>query len=201
MWSSEEFLGYWFGPDLGEGIPSEQAQRRWFVVDKKFDRELRRRFLTIVVMASEGGLDYWLDNSRGYVAVVVLLDQISRHIYRGTSLAYDNDKVARQYVRKGLGDKVEKDMSVAQQIFFYLPLTHSEILEDQKQSVRLHEALYEASQGVEREFIAPYLKDARLRCDIIRRFGRFPHRNKILKRASRPEEDAFLGESRHIFNA
>ncbi|OZG71269.1 hypothetical protein BTA51_21725 [Hahella sp. CCB-MM4] len=201
MWSSKEFLQYWFGPDLGEGIPTEQAQRRWFVADRKYDRELRRRFLTSVVMASEGALDHWLDEPEGYVAVVLLLDQVSRHIYRGTSLTYDNDKAARRYVRKGLDDGNEKGMSVAQKIFFYLPLTHSEILQDQKESVRLHEALYEMSQGAEKDFVSPYMQDARSRYEIIKRFGRFPHRNKVLKRASRPEEDAFLGESQHTFNA
>ncbi len=182
-------------------MPDSQAQSRWFSEDKKFDRELRRRFLTTVVLASEGGLDRWLEQPEGYLAIVVLLDQISRHIYRGTSMAYDNDRVARQYVRRGLEETVDQELSVVQRVFFYLPLTHSEVLEDQKQSLQLHEVLGKVCGDREKAFVDAYLQDARTRYDVIRQFGRFPHRNKVLKRASRPEEDVYLGETRHVFNA
>ncbi len=201
MWSYEEFLEYWFGPGKGVDLPSNAQFQRWFDADRKFDRELRRRFMTSLVLAAEGGLDNWLQEAHGCLAIVILLDQVSRRIYRGTSMAYDNNKAARSYSLQGIDEGLDQKLTTVQRIFFYQPFTHSERKEDQKLSLSLYQTLLDMASVEERSLVQHFVNDASRRNDMVQRFGRFPHRNKTLKRASRPEEEIFLGSHQTIFRA
>jgi len=201
MWSYEEFLEYWFGPKKGAEIPDRADFCRWYDDDRKFDRELRRRFMATMVLAAEGGLDHWVEDPLGCLATVILVDHVSRRIYRGTVMAYDNNKVARKYSQQGIAARLNLQLATVQQIFFYQPFLHSECQEDLQISVELYTELMARATNDEQSLVKHFLDDAIRRFEIIRRFGRFPHRNKVLKRPGRPEEEIFLDNDRFVFKA
>lgn len=159
----------------------EAGPRMWFAKDPEFDRRFRERFLALHEAAARGALDGWAESPEGALGLLILLDQFPRNAFRGTPRMYDTDAKAREVasavVGGGLDQRIEQDL----RLFVYLPFAHSERLEDQARSVELSRALGE-----------PHLTHAQGHYDIIRRFGRFPHRNPILGRTMRPEEQAFL---------
>jgi uncharacterized protein (DUF924 family) len=167
--TANDVVDYWrvAGPD------------EWFDQRPDFDDELRRRFLATHELASAERLAAWVHQPESALALMILLDQFPRNAFRGTPRMYATDELARHYalqaLQAGFDHRVESDM----RLFFYLPFAHSERLEDQERSVVLHERI-------------GYLENARRHSDIIRRFGRFPHRNPILGRTTTPEEQAFL---------
>src|SRR5215469_13154716 len=156
--------------------------KAWFRKSKAFDAEIRQRFETLHYAAARGELDGWAETSEGALALLLLLDQFPRNLFRGSPHAFATDplalNVARRAVERGFDRQVDPDLRQ----FFYLPFEHSERLEDQDRSV----ALCAASGDAE------LLKWANLHRDIIARFGRFPHRNASLGRDTTPEERAFL---------
>ena len=153
----------------------------WFAKDDAFDRLFRERFLSLYEAAARGELDGWLATPDGALALVLLLDQFPRNAFRGTARMYATDAMARQLASAAIDAGHDRVVDAQLQLFFYLPLGHSENLADQERSVALAERLGE-----------PSLSHATGHRDIIRRFGRFPHRNPILGRTMRPEEQQFL---------
>ena len=154
---------------------------RWFEKDQAFDDEIRRRFLKTHEAAAAGKLTAWESSAEGALALLILLDQFPRNMFRGEARAFTSDALARAVASRAIlngFDGAFPDMRG----FFYLPFTHSEDPADQDRCI----ALYKASGD------ADGLKWAELHADIIRRFGHFPHRNAILGRVSTPEERAFL---------
>lgn len=155
----------------------------WFAKDTEFDRRFRERFLWLYLAATRGELADWSKTPEGAMALLILLDQFPRNAFRNTPRMYATDAMARKIadaaLKAGHGQAVEP----ALRLFFYLPFGHSENLADQERSVALSEALGE-----------PNLSHAKRHRDIIRRFGRFPHRNPILGRAMTPEEQRYLDE-------
>ena len=155
----------------------------WFAKDTEFDRRFRERFLWLYLAATRGELADWSKTPEGAMALLILLDQFPRNAFRNTPRMYATDAMARKIadaaLKAGHGQAVEP----ALRLFFYLPFGHSENLADQERSVALSEALGE-----------PNLSHAKRHRDIIRRFGRFPHRNPILGRAMTPEEQHYLDE-------
>jgi uncharacterized protein (DUF924 family) len=155
--------------------------KRWFEKDDAFDEDIRRRFLAVHEAAAAGKLGAWEDNAEGALALLILLDQFPRNMFRGDARTFATDRQARAVASRALlngFDGVFPDL----RSFFYLPFEHSEDLADQERSVALYKAAGDADD----------LKWAELHADIIRRFGRFPHRNAVLGRATTPEEQAFL---------
>ncbi|WP_236025098.1 DUF924 family protein [Arenibaculum pallidiluteum] len=177
----------------GAAAPSEAAgvvtfwravgPRLWFAKDPAFDRRFRDCFLTAHEAAARGDLEDWAANPEGALALAILLDQFPRNAFRGTPRMYETDALARRIadaaIRVGHDRRVDPDMA----LFLYLPFAHSEASADQDRSVALAERLGE-----------PNLTHARRHRDIIRRFGRFPHRNVILGRAMTAEEQRYLDE-------
>ena len=153
----------------------------WFAKDEAFDRRFRERFLSLYEMAARGELTGWLATPDGALALVLLLDQFPRNAFRGTPRMYATDAFARQVGSAAIDAGHDRAVNAQLQLFFYLPLGHSENLADQERSVALAERLGE-----------PSLSHAKGHRDIIRRFGRFPHRNPVLGRTMRPEEQQFL---------
>jgi uncharacterized protein (DUF924 family) len=153
----------------------------WFAKDDAFDRLFRERFLSLYAAATRGELDGWAATPDGALALVLLLDQFPRNAFRGTSRMYASDALAREVTTTAIDAGHDRVVDAQLQLFFYLPLGHSENLADQERSVALAERLGEPSRS-----------HAMGHRDIIRRFGRFPHRNPILGRAMRPEEQQFL---------
>jgi len=161
----------------------EAGPGRWFAKDPDFDARFRARFLGLHEAAARGELEHWPRTPGGALALVLLLDQFPRNAFRGTPRMYETDAMARRVADAAIA--AGHDCSVEQpvQFFFYLPLAHSEQLADQERSVELSRRLGE-----------PTLSHAEGHCDIVRRFGRFPHRNAILGRTPLPEEERFLAE-------
>ena len=169
----ESVLDFWF---------KETPPRQWFQKNPDFDRQIQRCFAPAVAAAAAGELDVWLESPRGSLAVVILLDQFSRNIYRDDPRAFAGDEKARA-ITKSLVDKgTDKQLEAMERTFLYMPLMHSEDAADQELSVELFEA---HSNPDSADF-------ARRHRDIIVRYGRFPHRNKVLGRPSTPAEAEFL---------
>jgi len=155
---------------------------KWFETDDAFDAEIRARFLGSYEAAASGHLNSWETTPEGALALVLLLDQFPRNMFRDTPRAFAADPLARAVADRALAHGFDKRVPKAEQLFFYLPFEHSEDPADQERCVALCRNSGDADA----------LKWAELHADVIRRFGRFPHRNSILGRASTPEEETFL---------
>lgn len=155
---------------------------RWFAKDDAFDREFTARFLQAHEAAARGELDDWAGSPQGALALCVLLDQLPRNAFRGTARVHATDPLARAVAAAALDAGFDREVEPALRQFFHLPFMHSERLEDQDRSVEL--------AGDDPES----LRWAMHHRDIVRRFGRFPHRNAVLGRESTPEERAFLAQ-------
>lgn len=155
----------------------------WFAKDAEFDRRFRERFLSLHDAAARGELGDWLAAPEGTLALLLLLDQFPRNAFRGSARMYATDAMARDVADVAIAAGHDRMFETALQVFFYLPFGHSEILADQERSVALVGRLG-----------PPNSLHAERHCGIVRRFGRFPHRNPILGRAMAPEEQRFLDE-------
>ena len=180
-----DVLEFWFG---APGSAEHGSLRKcWFEKDPAFDADIRRRFLVLVDEAAAGRLDDWADRPEGLLALIVLLDQFPRNLFRDAPRAFATDAQALALAQQALAQGVDALLMPVARAFIYLPFEHSEDLAMQDRAVALFSAL--AQHG---EAFASYLDYAERHRDVIRRFGRFPHRNAILGRASTPEEIAFL---------
>ncbi len=195
MASVDDILTFWFGPPSEPG--HTQPRGRWFEKDPAFDAECARRFLSTHEEAAAGGLQSWRDEPRGCLALLLLLDQFPRNLFRGTPRAFATDAQAREVARHALARGLDVSLPPVWRWFFYLPFEHSEDIHDQRLSVSLFEML--ALRNPRDPGSTGTLEYARRHHDIIARFGRFPHRNAILGRESTPEEVAFLQEPNSSF--
>jgi len=177
-------LEFWFGPAPGE------KRDIWFERSDAFDAELRTRFGDVHDRASVGECDHWADTPKGALALIVLLDQVSRNLYRGDARAFAADGKALEIADAAIERGWDRKFTEAEQIFFYLPHEHSEDLEVQKRSVELFSQTVDWDQ----KFAAAHYR-------LIERFGRFPHRNAVLGRENTPEEEEYLNQPREGFEA
>ena len=180
--TAADVLLFWFGPPAERG----RRQKRWFVKNEAFDREIRERFVPLYEEAAAGKLARLKDNAADCLALIVLLDQFPRNMFRGTPRAFASDPLALATARHAVAQGFDRRMLPVERMFVYLPFEHSEALADQLESCELTKPLdaYPETDDVYRYAVAHR--------DIIQRFGRFPHRNAILGRASTPEELEFL---------
>jgi len=162
----------------------ELPEKTLFTADPAFDRELASRFGKTLEEAEAGRLDHWTASAEGALALVVLLDQMSRNIHRGSPAMYANDAKALAAAKQAIARGDDLRMSKEERRWLYMPFMHSEDLADQERCVELFK-----SSGLESAL--PYAEE---HADIVRRFGRFPHRNAILGRVSSAEEKAYLDE-------
>ncbi|HJY79337.1 MAG TPA: DUF924 family protein [Burkholderiales bacterium] len=180
--SAEDVLLFWFGAPPERG----KAHKQWFVKDEAFDREVRSRFLGLHEDAADGKLAHLKETADGCLALIVLLDQFPRNMFRGTPRAFATDALALEAARPALARGFDRGMLAVERLFLYLPFEHSEALADQDLACELTRPLDALEPGLEA------YRYALLHRDIIRRFGRFPHRNAILGRPSTPAELEFL---------
>jgi uncharacterized protein (DUF924 family) len=171
----EEVLGFW----------REAGPERWFSKDEAFDQACRDRFMLTYEAAARGDLNEWELTPDGALAVVLLLDQFPRNMFRGTKDVYKTDPVALMAADRAVERGHDREVAPELRRFFYLPFMHSETLRHQERSVALNEATGDPDLA----------KWARHHHDIVKRFGRFPHRNEIVGRDTTAEEAAFLAES------
>jgi uncharacterized protein (DUF924 family) len=190
--TSASILRYWFGEHEGD-VETAQAQAPlWWKKSEQVDEEIKNRFAQCVVQAGAGGLDAWADEPHARLALILLCDQFTRHIYRDTPQAFSLDYRALGWAREGLALKADQALRPIEQVFFYLPLEHSESISDQDDAVRLFEQLKANAPVEAKDAFDGFLDYALRHREIIVRFGRFPHRNAALGRPSTEEEIAFL---------
>ena len=188
----DEILGFWFKE---QELTAPQIDRRmdiWFGQDPVFDQQIKAGFADLVEDASEGRLDHWAHNPRGRLALILLLDQFRRNIYRNTAAAFTKDRQALRLCVEGAMQKKDQGLTPIQRVFFYMPLQHAESRKVQAKSVEIYEKLAEAVSPTNRETFRTIAQFAELHRDIIDRFGRFPHRNRLLNRQNTPEENRYL---------
>lgn len=177
-----EILRFWFGDDAQYG----KARPQWFRKDPAFDRQIRERFLDLHEEAAAGRLARWIERPADALALVLLLDQFPRNLFRDSARAFACDRLARETAREAIERGYDVGRMPVERLFFYLPFEHSEALEDQAFACRLMETLAAFPETAD-----VYAYALRHR-EIIERFGRFPHRNAALGRASTPQESEFL---------
>jgi len=187
-----EILSFWFKE---QALSAPKIDRRldiWFGEDAVFDHECKKEFSDDVDRASEGKLNHWADEPHGRLALILLLDQFRRNIYRGTAEAFAMDKLALKLCGEGAMEKKDKGLTPIQQAFYYMPLQHAESRKVQAKSIKIYNRLAEAVSPTYRETFETIAQFAELHHDIVQQFGRFPHRNQLLDRANTPEEDEYL---------
>ena len=170
--NAAEVVSFWraAGPD------------RWFNKDAAFDEEIRQRFPDTYEVAAAGKFSDWEQTAQGALALLILLDQFPRNIFRGDARAFATDPLARAIAAGAIVRGFDSQVPAEMRSFFYLPFEHSEDLADQERGIAFYRAIGDADG----------LKWAKLHADVIRRFGRFPHRNAVLGRTTTAEEQAFL---------
>lgn len=189
----DQVLDFWFGACGPDGALDPAKQKMWFGDGRRHDAAIRDRFGALHARASRGELESgWAATPRGRMALVLLLDQFSRHVYRDTPSAFAQDEAARRLVVSGLDQKLDRPLIPAQRAFFYMPLEHAEDLELQRLGVRCFDGLARTVAEPYRREYRSFLDYAQKHLAIIERFGRFPHRNRVLGRPSTPEEVEFL---------
>lgn len=185
-------LDFWFSATELDAPQIDSRLERWFGTDPAFDERIRREFGDLVEQALAGGLDDWAQTTEGRLALILLLDQFPRNIYRGTATAFAGDKRALKLCVEGSMNNDYKSLTAIQRVFFFMPLQHAESAGVQDKSVRIYAALAEGVSDTLRETFLTFAQFAELHRDIVARFGRFPHRNRHLGRANTPEEEEFL---------
>lgn len=166
----------------------EAGRERWYERSDAFDAEVKRRFLALWQRASAGELASWEASDDGALALVIVLDQFPRNMFRDDPRTFSSDALARDVARRAIDRGVDRRIDPILREFLYLPFMHSEHLPDQEHCV----ALFENAGNADKPDNAENLKYARVHADIIRRFGRFPHRNRVLGRPTTEEEQSFL---------
>ena len=188
----EQVLHFWFGQLDADGFADEEHEARWWRKDPAFDQLIQDRFGGLHEAVLAGRRDDWLAAARSRLAVILVLDQFSRNMFRGSGRMHTGDARARDAAADGIERGMDRALAHHERSFFYMPLMHSETLADQDRCVELVTRWRDEASGHWRERVVKFLPYAEQHRDIVRRFGRFPHRNEILGRASTPEELAFL---------
>jgi uncharacterized protein (DUF924 family) len=190
----DDILKYWFGHVEQSLLPSPDRSHIWFSTDEAIDDEIRSKFSYDLEKAVLGELSDWEQDARGYLALIILLDQFSRRIYRDTPLAFAQDHRALDLCLHGIEKQYDHVISLIERAFFYFPLTRSENVDIQATSIRAYKILLDLSFPEVKGVFENFLDNALKQFDIVKRFGRFPDRNKILGRSSTKEEAKFLLE-------
>lgn len=191
-----DVLDYWLGntPNSVDGL--EEKHKLWFGKSDATDAEIRDKFLHLLEDASHLPFadDWAAEGPRGRLAAIIVLDQFSRNLFRNDARAFHQDSLALRLCKDGLALKEDEKLSETERVFFYLPLEHSEVLEDQKQSVAVFKKLAEDARPDYRSFAENTYDYAIQHLKVIEKFGRFPHRNAALGRDTTPEEADWLAE-------
>lgn len=186
-----EINNYWFRGSLD--------YQRWFMSGKKYDKEIKDKFQDVLKQAEQGNLEHWANTIDGFVAYIILLDQFSRQIYRDSHKAYQNDNKAMKFTRKHIIKYID-DLTAVQVLFALMPFEHSENIQDQKDGIKTLETLIKFETDKDELKILnntlTYMKD---HYKVLKRFGRFPKRNKVIKgRNSTPEELEYINSTKEL---
>ncbi len=184
MLQAKEILEFWFGtPD---DFDYGQQRKVWFTKNPEFDKEVRSHFMSHYQQAATNQLDDWKASPQSCLALIILLDQFPRNLFRGQPQAFATDSQALSYAQHAITQNFDQELLPFQRWFVYMPFEHSENIEHQRQSFELFKKLSDQAN------FADGLDYAYRHLKVIERFGRFPHRNEILGRETTPEEAEFL---------
>jgi len=198
MQGAQEVLLFWFGPRPYTRAGVQQHSRLWFgdgsapELTPQTDELIRERFGETVQAAERGEFAAWASSPRRRLALVLLLDQFPRNVYRGTALAFAQDRKALSLTISGMQFGADATLDPLERLFFYMPLQHAEALDAQEESVAAFSRLVTESSPELRSIFEGARESAVLHRDIVARFGRFPHRNRVLGRESSAEETVWL---------
>ena len=181
----EEILSFWFSTIRDEPSYFEEYAPRWFVQNADFDREIVRRFQAYYELAAQGQLTHWTETARGGVALILVLDQFPRNMFRNDPRAFATDPLAQQIAEQMIDAGFDQQLRLIERYFVYVPFMHSEDRTHQQRSVILFQQLAEERAYFESSYAVRHQQ-------VIERFGRFPHRNTVLGRDSTPAELEFL---------
>lgn len=187
---AQDVLDFWF---------ADGQAAHWFARDAAFDAAIRARFADTLAAAAAGELEDWATEPCGWLALLIVLDQFSRNLHRNDARAWACDARAQALAVAGIARRMDMALAPAQRVFAYLPLEHAEDLALQRHSVTLFRALAAQVPAAERDSYENYLDYARRHCEVIARYGRFPHRNAALGRASTADERAYLAQPDAVF--
>ena len=190
----QDLLHWWFGEGVTASEIAAERNRLWFGYRAEQDEAARTRFGDQVEQALAGGLADWAEAPRGWLALVLLLDQLPRMIHRGTPRAFAGDERAQQLVRDGMAHGGDVLLAPIERVFIYLVLEHAEVLAVQDLSVSQFSFLRDIALPAERAVFDDFLDYAVQHREVIARFGRFPHRNAVLGRISSDAERTFLAQ-------
>jgi len=179
----EDVLRFWFGEPGGE-----PPSKMWFTRSEETDREIRERFGELLERARRGELDDWAQTPRGALALVILLDQMSRNVHRDSPEAFAADDRAQRATLEAVDRGFDRELGVQERAFLYMPMMHSEDTAHHERSIELFAQLAEDAPDDMKERCRTFLKYAHAHKDVVDRFGRYPHRNRVLGRESTPEE-------------
>lgn len=193
----DEILAFWFEGMTDETLIDRRARpvRQWFVKDDAFDQKIREAFGPDLAKAARGGYESWEGSARGMLALIILFDQFSRNMHRGTPKMFETDPLALRLTLDAIAARRDRELELIERIFLAMPLMHAESLEAQTMSVGYFRELVGESK-IKNIRNTPYyeytLGFAERHHAIVARFGRFPHRNTILGRVTTPGEREFL---------
>lgn len=188
---ARQVLDYWFS-EYAAGDLAAKQDKRWFMGGELVDQEIGQRFGHRVELALAGGFKDWESEPESRLALIILLDQFTRNIFRGTTRAYSGDSRAVKLARRGQAMGIFEELPLIQQVFALMPLEHSELLSDQALCVQGMTRLCELAPDADKPRFQSFVDHALEHKAIIERFGRFPHRNAVLSRVSTENERRFL---------
>ena len=197
MADPEDILAFWFGDALTDAAVLKARGAFWYGANPQVDEEIRNRFGDLHRAAAAGDLHDWAEEAQGRLALILILDQFSRNLYRGRAEAFAADATAQALCLQGIALDHDRQLHPVHRSFFYMPLEHAEDSGLQKESVRLLGGLSAQVEGGDAA-LQDYLRNAadwaQEHAGIVERFGRFPHRNRVLGRTSTPQELEYLNE-------
>jgi uncharacterized protein (DUF924 family) len=188
----DDVLEFWFGTPPTTEADVMANERRWFRSGAEMDDDVRRRFGPAVDAAARGELDAWAATPRGRLALVILLDQLTRNVHRGNTATYAGDAKAQKLSLEAFDGGLDRGLDLVERLFLSMPLLHSERPEHHARLASIAREIVADAAPIYRKLCAMYDEQVRKYADVIRRFGRFPHRNAILGRASTHEEMELL---------
>jgi len=188
----QRVLDFWFSSSELDSPQLDSRMDRWFGASNELDEQIRQEFGRLIELATTGQLDSWTETPRGRLALIILLDQFRRNVYRGTVEAFTHDKTALKIAIEGTMAGDHMQLNSVERMFFFMPLQHAESLKIQEKSVGIFNALAETVPGTLHETFLTAAQFAELHRDIVAEFGRFPDRNAALGRPDSSAEATYL---------
>ncbi|MEM9054333.1 MAG: DUF924 family protein [Pseudomonadota bacterium] len=191
----QDVLDYWLGETIDQAETVEAKHQLWFGKSFETDKDIADRFLSLIAPLADGLAYDWAEQGpQQRLAAIITLDQFSRNLFRDSPLSFAHDRIALGLTKEALMKGEDKTLSEVERIFLYIPLEHSEAMTDQDLSVQMYNKLAESARVAFKDLCENTLDYAHRHRDVIKQFGRFPHRNQILGRPNTPEEAEYLAQ-------